>query len=135
MFICLPCLSQVTAREPSDVRSVVDALLAERRAESQAAKCLNCNAMAFVVRRRWPDTAAPPRPGDALADRAGRVVELDARVAPTRVTTQIPDTEPAWTPFGAPPAGVGLRQATEDGQAARPIRRSISFSASSRVQP
>jgi hypothetical protein len=51
-FICLPCLSQVTAREPFDVRSVVDALLAERRAESQAAECLNCNATAFVVRRR-----------------------------------------------------------------------------------
>jgi hypothetical protein len=51
-FICLACLSQVTAREPSDVRSVVDALLAERRAESQAAECLNCNAMAFVMRLR-----------------------------------------------------------------------------------
>ena len=51
-FICLPCLSQVTAREPSDVRRVVDVLLSERRAESQAGECLNCSATAFVVRRR-----------------------------------------------------------------------------------
>jgi hypothetical protein len=51
-FICLACLSQVTAREPTDVKRAVDALLAERRAETQAAECLNCNATAFVVRRR-----------------------------------------------------------------------------------
>ena len=51
-FICLPCLSQVTEREPSDVRRAVDALLAEGRAESRAGECLNCNATAFVVRRR-----------------------------------------------------------------------------------
>jgi hypothetical protein len=51
-FICLPCLSQVTAREPSDVKRAVDALLAERRAESKAAECLNCNTTALVVRRR-----------------------------------------------------------------------------------
>jgi hypothetical protein len=51
-FICLPCLSAVTARDADDVRRAVDALLAERRAETQAAECLNCNTTAFVVRRR-----------------------------------------------------------------------------------
>jgi hypothetical protein len=51
-FICLSCLSQVTAREPSDVKSAVDELLATRRAESQVAECLNCNIISFVVRRR-----------------------------------------------------------------------------------
>ncbi|HEU4367826.1 MAG TPA: hypothetical protein VFV05_06285 [Methylomirabilota bacterium] len=51
-FICLSCLSQVTAREPSDVKRAVDLLLTERRAESQVAECLNCNATAFVVRCR-----------------------------------------------------------------------------------
>jgi hypothetical protein len=51
-FICLPCLSAVTEREAEDVKQAVDALLTERRAETQAAECLNCNTMAFVVRRR-----------------------------------------------------------------------------------
>jgi hypothetical protein len=60
-FICLPCLCQVTAREPADVKTVVDALLATRRAESRVAECLNCNAMAFVVRRR-ERRPPPPRP-------------------------------------------------------------------------
>jgi hypothetical protein len=50
-FICLPCLSDVTARPPLDVKAAVDALLAERRAETQVAECLNCNATALVVRR------------------------------------------------------------------------------------
>ena len=51
-YICLACLSQVTAREPADIKTVVDELLATRRAESLVAECLNCNARAFVVRRR-----------------------------------------------------------------------------------
>jgi len=51
-FICLACLGLVTAREPADVKAVVDALLGTRRAESHVAECLNCNATAFVVRRR-----------------------------------------------------------------------------------
>ena len=51
-FICLPCLAAVTSREDADVRVTVDALLAERRAETAVAECLNCNAKAFVVRRR-----------------------------------------------------------------------------------
>jgi hypothetical protein len=50
-YICLACLGQVTARDSADVKTVVVALLATRRAESQIAECLNCNAMAFVVRR------------------------------------------------------------------------------------
>jgi hypothetical protein len=50
-FICLPCLSAVTSRDQEDVRGAVNALLAERRAETDVAECLNCNAMAFVVRR------------------------------------------------------------------------------------
>jgi hypothetical protein len=51
-FICIPCLATVTMRTERDVRSVVMTLLAERRAETQDAECLNCNARAFVVRRR-----------------------------------------------------------------------------------
>ena len=51
-FICLPCLAKVTSRQESDVRNVVMMLLAERRVETQAAECLNCNVTAFVVRRR-----------------------------------------------------------------------------------
>jgi len=51
-FICLSCLGEVTAREPADVKRAVDTLLAERRAETQVAECLNCNVTAFVVRRR-----------------------------------------------------------------------------------
>jgi hypothetical protein len=51
-LICLPCLGAVTSRETSDVKRAVDALLAERRLETQVAECLNCNATAFVVRRR-----------------------------------------------------------------------------------
>jgi hypothetical protein len=51
-FICLPCLAMVTSREDADVRVTVDALLAERRAETEVAECLNCNVQAFVVRRR-----------------------------------------------------------------------------------
>jgi hypothetical protein len=51
-FICLACLGRVTAREAEDVKIAVDALLITRRAESQVAECLNCNAMALVVRRR-----------------------------------------------------------------------------------
>jgi len=50
-YICLACLSQVTARRSADVKTVVVALLATRRAEARIAECLNCNAMAFVVRR------------------------------------------------------------------------------------
>jgi hypothetical protein len=51
-LICVPCLCAVTGRDEADVRSTVQMLLAERRAESQAGECLNCNATAFVVRRR-----------------------------------------------------------------------------------
>ena len=51
-FICLACLAAVTSREDDDVRVTVNALLAERRAETAVAECLNCNAKAFVVRRR-----------------------------------------------------------------------------------
>jgi hypothetical protein len=51
-FICLPCLARVTSRTEADVRNVVTMLMAERRAETQDAECLNCNARAFVVRRR-----------------------------------------------------------------------------------
>jgi hypothetical protein len=51
-FICIACLSTVTSRSEADVRNVIMALLAERRAETQDAECLNCNARAFVVRRR-----------------------------------------------------------------------------------
>ena len=51
-FICLACLGRVTGREAEDVKIAVDALLITLRAESQVAECLNCNAMAFVVRRR-----------------------------------------------------------------------------------
>jgi hypothetical protein len=40
-------------RAPSDVKRAVDALLAERRAETQVAECLNCNAKAIVVRCRY----------------------------------------------------------------------------------
>lgn len=51
-FICIPCLATVKSRTETDVRQAVNALLAERRAETQIDECLNCNAMAFVVRRR-----------------------------------------------------------------------------------
>lgn len=51
-YICLVCLGEVTARDPADVKQAVDSLIAERRAETQVAECLNCNATAFVVRRR-----------------------------------------------------------------------------------
>jgi hypothetical protein len=51
-FICLPCLGKVTSPDALDVKQAVDALLAERRAESQVGECLNCNPQAFVVRRR-----------------------------------------------------------------------------------
>jgi hypothetical protein len=51
-FICLPCLGAVTGREEADVRSTVQMLAAERRAETQVAECLNCNETAFVVRQR-----------------------------------------------------------------------------------
>jgi hypothetical protein len=50
--ICFPCPGEVTAREPADVKQAVDALILERRAETQVGECLNCNATAFVVRRR-----------------------------------------------------------------------------------
>jgi len=40
-FICLPCLSAVTSRDQEDVRVAVNALLAERRAETDVAECLN----------------------------------------------------------------------------------------------
>jgi hypothetical protein len=51
-FICLPCLGAVTGRDEADVRSTVQMLAAERRAETQVAECLNCNETAFVVRQR-----------------------------------------------------------------------------------
>ena len=51
-FICLACLAAVTRREEDDVRRTVMMLVAERRAETQDGECLNCNAKAFVVRRR-----------------------------------------------------------------------------------
>jgi hypothetical protein len=51
-FICLPCLDAVTGRDEADVRSTVQMLAAERRAETQVAECLNCNETAFVVRQR-----------------------------------------------------------------------------------
>jgi len=50
-FICLVCLAVVTGRDEADVRATVNALLAERRAQTAVAECLNCNATAFVVRR------------------------------------------------------------------------------------
>jgi hypothetical protein len=50
--ICIPCLSAVTERTETDVRSTVHMILAERRAETQVAECLNCNRRAFVVRQR-----------------------------------------------------------------------------------
>ena len=50
--ICLPCLAKVTSRSENDVRIVVMTMVAERRVETQAGECLNCNVMAFVVRRR-----------------------------------------------------------------------------------
>ena len=51
-FICLPCLGAVTGRDEPDVRSTVQMLVAERRAETQVGECLNCSTTAFVVRRR-----------------------------------------------------------------------------------
>lgn len=51
-YICLRCLAAVIERSESDVRTVVTALLMERRAESQTGECLNCSTTAFVVRRR-----------------------------------------------------------------------------------
>jgi hypothetical protein len=51
-FICLDCLGAVTEREQDDVRNAITTLVAERRAETQIGECLNCNATAFVVRRR-----------------------------------------------------------------------------------
>jgi hypothetical protein len=51
-FICLPCLGAVTGRDDADVRSTVQLLAAERRAETQVAECFNCNQTAFVVRQR-----------------------------------------------------------------------------------
>jgi hypothetical protein len=86
-FICLPCLSQVTAREPADVKTVVDALLATRRAESQVAECLNCNAMAFVVRRRErrpPPTTIFGHPPSRAASSTART-GLSRRTSPTPV--------------------------------------------------
>ena len=38
-YICLPCLCDVTAREPADVKQAVDALILERRAETQVSEC------------------------------------------------------------------------------------------------
>ena len=51
-LICLKCLAAVTSREEANVRSTVQMLLAERRAETQVGECLNCNATEFVVRHR-----------------------------------------------------------------------------------
>jgi hypothetical protein len=51
-FICLTCLGAVTGRDEADVRSTVQTLLAERRAETHVGECLNCNVAAFVVRSR-----------------------------------------------------------------------------------
>jgi hypothetical protein len=51
-YICLPCLGAVTSRDEADVRTIVQSLLAERRVETQAGECLNCNTNQFVVRRR-----------------------------------------------------------------------------------
>lgn len=51
-FICIYCLAAVTSREEADVRGTVQMLLAERRAETRVAECMNCNREAFVVRRR-----------------------------------------------------------------------------------
>ena len=51
-FICIPCLATVTSREVPDVRGTVQMLLAERRAETRVAECMNCNVTEFVVRRR-----------------------------------------------------------------------------------
>jgi hypothetical protein len=50
--ICIPCLCAVTDRDEADVRSTIHMLLAERRAGTQVAECLNCNTTAFVV-SRW----------------------------------------------------------------------------------
>jgi hypothetical protein len=51
-FICIACLGAVTARAEDDVRRTVQALLTERRVETQVGECLNCNQAAFVVRQR-----------------------------------------------------------------------------------
>lgn len=51
-YICLPCLGAVTGRDDEDVRSTIQSLLTDGRAESKAGECLNCNGTAFVVRRR-----------------------------------------------------------------------------------
>ena len=51
-LICLRCLAAVTSRGEADVRTTVQMLLAERRAETQVGECLNCNATEFVVRHR-----------------------------------------------------------------------------------
>jgi hypothetical protein len=51
-FICVDCLARMTQREAEDVRTIVMSLLAERRAETQIAECLNCNVTSFAVRRR-----------------------------------------------------------------------------------
>jgi hypothetical protein len=51
-FICITCLATVTSRDEADVRGSVQMLLAERRAETRVAECMNCNVAAFVVRRR-----------------------------------------------------------------------------------
>jgi hypothetical protein len=50
--ICLSCLATVTDRTQDEARNTVMTLLAERRAESEIAECLNCNATKFVARRR-----------------------------------------------------------------------------------
>jgi hypothetical protein len=51
-LICQPCLAAVTGRDETDVRSTVQMLIAERRAEPQVGECMNCNATAFAVRSR-----------------------------------------------------------------------------------
>lgn len=50
-FICPSCLAAVRSRHESDVRSSVNTLLAERRAETRVGECLNCNVTDCVVRR------------------------------------------------------------------------------------
>ena len=74
-FICLACLSQVTARAPADVKTVVEALLATRRASGEPGALIPSGHKSEVnggVLGRDPafkDYAAGARHGEAVAIR------------------------------------------------------------------
>jgi hypothetical protein len=51
-FICLPCLSTLTQRDPDDVVATVVRMLREWQLESEVAECRNCHRTDMVVRRR-----------------------------------------------------------------------------------